>query len=165
MQSAESVSNETRWQSGNEGLPYRRQESAQGGSRGATIVGIIEWRSECARHRNILGKMDVPYRTTWIPAASSRWTRRRRGGFEALSEPRRALQATARGDENRTVHPRIAVDDSDGMAPFRRHKSFFPGKALSVEMTRMGSMDIDNLEDLQPMPLVAEAGLSDSDFA
>lgn len=50
------------------------------------------------------------------------------------------------------------------MASFRRYKSFFLGKVSGVEMTRLGSMDIDILEDLQLARIVAQAGLSDSDF-
>jgi N-acylneuraminate cytidylyltransferase len=47
---------------------------------------------------------------------------------------------------------------------FLRLKSFFTGRVKGVVMTRLGSSDIDENEDLELARLIAQAGLSQSDF-
>lgn len=47
---------------------------------------------------------------------------------------------------------------------FLRLNSFFTGKVKGVVMTRLGSSDIDEKDDLELAQLIAQAGLSESDF-
>ena len=47
---------------------------------------------------------------------------------------------------------------------FLKLNSFFTGKVKGVIMTRLGSLDIDETEDMELARLVAQAGFSESDF-
>lgn len=50
------------------------------------------------------------------------------------------------------------------ISSFLRLRSFFTGKVRGVVMTRLGSSDIDEKEDLELARLIVQAGLAESDF-
>jgi len=81
-----------------------------------------------------------------------------------IFEPSPLITGNTRSQDQRQAYRPNGSFYMTWINSFQRLNSFFTGKVKCVVMTRLGSSDIDEKEDLDLARLIVQAGLSESDF-